>query len=444
MIEVPMVLSLKALAANINRDMPAVLVEETKPLERGATMEMVVRRVGEAQLQSRSDGRLGITLPLQLDATVTARPPAPTRGLLGRVAEKLPPPPALKADINAGMMIDIALDIAVGEDWAMVPKATVSVSWTEEPVARLGKLSFDITKRVEAELDRKLPQITQNVEQKVSRKDNIHARISEAWQQLSTPRSLPADEDTWLAITPEAMFVTSPRARGEGLHLTAGMIGRIRTGIGDLPAPHTAPLPPNRPPPPGAKGLNLNLEVSLPWDALSTKATEKAQEQSWPVEIAGAEAGRLVLRSAEVYPSGDSIAIGLDYTATSAVWETEGTLWLTGQPSLDAEARVVHIKDFDYAVADWELNAAGVNSTVLREAIRDGLDSWMMLPFGEEVDAALQKANAQLASVQTRAGTLSANLSAIQPVAIRSSDEALVLDVLVEGEASMAMRPPRK
>lgn len=440
-VEIPLVLPLDALAADISRTMPALLVEETEQLGRGATMEMAVRRAGDVALRARSDGRLGLKIPLLLDATVTAQPPAPERGPLAKAAQRLPAPPALSADIDAGMLLDVALDIEIGADWAMHPEAAVSVGWTQQPVVRLGRLSFDVTERVEAELAKKLPEISAAIEQKVAEKDDIKEKITDAWRKLSAPQALPDAPSSWIAITPEALFVTSPRASGTGLHLTAGLIGQLQTGLGAPPAAEAAPLPPNRPPPAEADGLNLQVSVQLPWEALSAQATEAARAQRWPIEIAGAEAGELTVTRAQVYPSGAAIAVGLEYAATSALWDTTGTLWLTGRPQLDAAARTVRIEDFDYTFASWGLDAAGVNSDRLRAAVTENLSEWLTLSYGPEADAALLAANQQLSAVQTEAGTLSASLTELAPAGLHLSDEALVIHAVIQGAASMHLKP---
>lgn len=82
----------------------------------------------------------------------------------------------------------------------------------------------------------------------------------------------------------------------------------------------------------------------------------------WPLEVVGAEAGSPELTGAQVYPSGRQVAVGLPYRAKSVLWDTEGTLWVTGTPTLDPETRAVRITDFDYALASPELSSVGVNT----------------------------------------------------------------------------------
>jgi len=161
------------------------------------------------------------------------------------------------------------------------------------------------------------------------------------------------------------------------------------------------------------------------------------------MEVQGMEAGAFSLTGAEVYPSGDSVAVGLHYTATSPVWETEGTIWVTGRPELDAAAKEIRIVDFDYALDSWELNAAGANNETIRGLIRDQLTELLVVPFDKPIAEKMTEANAQLGKVQTPKGTLQAKLDEVAVQELFFSEEALNLRVAFLGNAKMALAPEK-
>jgi hypothetical protein len=181
------------------------------------------------------------------------------------------------------------------------------------------------------------------------------------------------------------------------------------------------------------------LDIALGWDALSKQASEQAAGQSWPLEVAGAEAGTFALEGAEIYPSGTSVAVGLHYKATSAVWETDGTVWVQGQPTLDADAQAIRITDFDYALDSWELSAAGANTDAVRDLIRGELSELLVFSFREPIEDKRVEVNAQLAGVDVEGGSLSGELDEIAVKDLFLSEDALHMRVGLSGALAMQM-----
>ncbi|MEL6346801.1 MAG: DUF4403 family protein [Myxococcota bacterium] len=486
-INVPITMSLAAVREGINSDLPIVMVEDSQEIQKNVTLDLKVSRRGDLQMAGTDAGHIGVTVPLDILATIhrTGAPtgaaqaeveaPAPGTEASDSEAEPkrgrvrlpprpprpgssglLPPPPPrptrpalppkpqpLTATVEAQLDLAIDLVVQISEDWAMEPTANATYNWVERPNLSLGPINVDVTRAVDETLAEKLPEIAKAVEDKIRETDDLSEKIGQAWSELSTPREIPAPAPVWLAIEPRALFISDPTAHGEALSLNAGMVGKVQTVLSET-APPASPRPlPNRTrPPANTEGLSLLLDVAVGWDALSAEASTAAAGQRWPIEVSGAEAGTFTLTGAELYPSGTSVAVGLSYAATSALWDTEGTLWVQGKPTLDKEKQEIRITDFDYTLDSWELAAVGANAETIRDLLRSQLEELLVFSFREPITEKMAEANQQLNAVDVKGGTLSAKLQDVSVQEVFLSEEALNLQVAFRGGLAMAMSPP--
>ena len=462
-VEVPLTLSLKDLQENLRDQLPLVLLEESgREIHKGVLADWTVSRQGEVFLQGRDDNQLRLVVPLQIEARAyTERQVSrqERRGVLkkdrdrGRGGSPDADDVSSEAEVEevrgptlrARLTLTADLRLDIGADWQLVPAATVDYAWDEPPVLEVGPLRLDITRLIDEKLREKLPDIAARIEERVRARDRIPGRIAELWGHLTTPRPLPRPADAWLVIEPETIAISDPRVEGAALRMTAGLRGRVYTILGTPPQAEPPPLPrrTRRLEEGAGEGLRLQVNAELAWPVLSAQAAAVLNGKSWPLAVSGQEAGTFTVTGAELYPSGDSVAVGLNYTAASTLWTTSGTLWLTGQPTLDVERQTVQIENFDYTVDAWELAAVGANLDTVRDLLLQQLDQDLSFPFGGQIDDKLVQANAQLRRVElARGGELTALLHEVSVQDLLLTDTALVLQAELRGSAQLRLPPP--
>lgn len=486
-INVPITMSLAGIRDGLNKDLPIVMVEDSDEIKKNVTLDLKVSRRGDVQMAGTPEGHIGVTVPLEILATIhrtgatankpakaepttvaTDEPEADASAPEGRRKKLLPPlpprpgsgdarpvraarpplpprPQPLTANVTAKMDLVIDLVVQISENWSMEPTAKASYTWADRPNLSLGPINVDVTRVVDEKLAEKLPEIAQKVEDQLREKDDLSKNINQAWSELSAPKALPAPAPVWLAIEPSALFISDPIATGETLSLNAGMVGKVQTILSETaPAASTRPLPARTAPPAGTEGLSLLMDVAVEWDELSKQASTAAAGQRWPLEVSGTEAGTFSLTGAEVYPSGTSVAVGLSYKATSPLWDTDGTLWVLGEPTLDAEKQEIRITSFDYTLDSWELDAVGANTDTVRDLIRTQLAEMLVFSFREPIAEKMVEANQQLNSVEVKGGSLSAKLEDISVHDVFLSEASLNMRVGFRGGLAMTMSPPAK
>lgn len=437
-ITVPLSIDLAELEEALQDRVPAVLLrEEAKELEHGILADITVSRAGRVLAQGREDGRLRLVIPLKIRADAY-------HSLQVRTRRKPREDEPRKAPMEATLQLIVDLDLDISPDWHMLTKAKVHYRWQQQPVLTLGRITLDLTELLDAQLDAQLPDIADRIEARLREKDRLPLRIAVVWEKLSGSRPLPKPDNAWLLIEPTALYVSTPAVSGAALRMTAGMTGTVRTILGEEPSAPSLPLPPRSAPPGEDDGLRLGVDAVLAWETLSEQATAVLKGQQWALKISGAETGTLTVTGLELYPSGSQVAVGVDYTATSPLWDSAGTLWLTGTPALDVDAQRVSITDFDYAVATEDMAISGANAEAIKERIKEQVRDNLTFPFGERIDEQLALANEQLAALSLpNGGSLSAQVSGAEVQALHLTDAALAIRLELRGTAQLRLPPPR-
>ena len=419
---VPIDIPLDTLRASVEQQVPTVLMDdEGEPLKGSLVADWSVVREGDVGA-SMDRGALLLSMPLRVKVKAYPAKRAAQRARRGKDTPS-------GATLRAAMELRIRLPLSVGDDWHLVTEPTVSHRWLETPKLKVGPLSFDVTRKVDRALEERLTESAEKIRAQIAAQDRIVTRIRAVWESFSEPRALPGG--AWLRLMPEALFLGPFRVTDAAMHLEAGARLRIETLLGDEPAPGPArPLPPPTPPP-AAQGFSMHSAIHLPWEELTALARERSVGEG----IEGA-AGTIRIRGIELYPSEDRIAVGVDWTLTTLLGETQGTVWLLGRPELDRAARQVRVVDVDYRVDS--LGSQLANDERLRQRLSEHLAERLVFNWGERVDEKLALVN-QAGPREVERGTLKLELASAEIAHLALTDEALVLHAALQGRGTLRM-----
>jgi len=180
----------------------------------------------------------------------------------------------------------------------------------------------------------------------------------------------------------------------------------------------------------------MSVPLTMQWASLSKTAAERVVGQTWSLPVAGTDVGSVTATSLELYPSNDLVVVALGYTASNPAWDTDGTLYMTGRPTLDPDARVVSIEDFQTLVQTWD--PAVSNAHALAESgLHDAISEQLTFPFGDRIDAAKRGATANLSRTTQDGGTLQGQLDRLEVQALRVTDTGVVIDALAAGQLTL-------
>jgi hypothetical protein len=119
------------------------------------------------------------------------------------------------------------------------------------------------------------------------------------------------------------------------------------------------------------------------------------------------EAGEIVVEVAnlDIYPSGDRLAVGIDFSAEMPrrLFDAGGTLWLTARPVLSEDGAGIALRNIDVTrqldSAVWSLATAAFEGR-----IRAALAQAAVIDLGDQRAAAIEAIEAAAAEAGSRGG----------------------------------------
>lgn len=177
--------------------------------------------------------------------------------------------------------------------------------------------------------------------------DPVRAEIAKAWKKYSLPLSAEGQPPLYLNGWPQKLGSTGLLSEDTGIRLGLMLSGKAavetkagETGsLGELPAHVTVPAQPGV--------INFAVPVRVDYDKLKA-AVNAAVASKQPFEQ-DTPAGKVsvVLQDIEFYPSGDRLAIGVNFKADapSSIFDTAGTVWLSVRPEVGADGKSIRLAD---------------------------------------------------------------------------------------------------
>lgn len=448
-IAVPITLPIGVIRAQVLQKVPKVLVDShDEAVAKNVTADVHVERTDEPEVSS-SDGELRVEVPVRAHVTAKLSAPAlpPPPGPRGKAPPPLPgrapPPPgkAPSAQVDAALRIVVRLRPELTDDWHVVPHVELSHRWTSPPVVQVGPLQINVGDKADGPIREKLAEAQQQLNADLAAELDMSDELREAWAKLAGAQALPAQPGAppaWLRFEPRALYASPLRVDKAGLHLVAGAGGLLELVVAqEAPAVTPGPLPP-RTPPPAQTGARIHTQLRLEWATLRTTLAQQLEGQSVTQPLPGGGEAKVTLdHLRDLYPSGPSVAVGLDVTAVAAGVPTSLTVWLMGTPAIADDA--LRITDFRYT-ADSDRALVDAAQAALSDTIRAAVAEKLVLPLAEPRAQALQQVNSQLANAPASGpARVSGNVSRADLVSVGVTEEALLVGAEIVGELAVVM-----
>jgi hypothetical protein len=248
----------------------------------------------------------------------------------------------------------------------------------------------------------------------------------EVWSYLATPIRL--QDSLWLVVDPSAIRFDSVRSEGSVLHSSLGITAYPRVVGGGRPEVASSPLPPmlreGSPP-----GLSLLSEAAIRWEVLSGILQQELVGDT--IEVAGR---RLAIAGISVAGLEDGrVAVGLDLRG-----EVRGTVYLVGNPVFDPVDAVLTMPDLEFDVTTRNLLVRGLawlGSGGVEEELRTGLRVSLAGVLEDGRDMLERELTRELAP----GVHLATRVARGQVVRVRARPHALLVDLVVDGDATLAL-----
>jgi hypothetical protein len=248
------------------------------------------------------------------------------------------------------------------------------------------------------------------------------------WRMLQRPFALDSGSTIWLNMTPEgaslAPLVGGTAAITTGILMTA----RPRVVIGSKPPLSTKALP-SLTLSGAAGGIHVPLDIELPFDALSQRATAL---------LGGEIAGKgITVRDVTVWGVNDTAVVKVRIEGRMS-----GSLYLVGSIAYDAASRSVLIPNLRYTL-ESSSKMSSIKATLGAPRIHRALDQATghgRLAVGEQLDRFKSQLGAELNRELAPGVALSGTVSDVRIEHLYTTPSAFVLRVVFDASAAIDVR----
>ena len=312
-------------------------------------------------------------------------------------------------------------------DWRLASRGTVMTPDILDP-CQVTVLRVDATPLMRRVINGQVAKFRQQFDSIVPAVADLRPAADSLWRMLQQPIALDSASTVWLEMAPEgaslAPLVGGPAAITTGILMTA----RPRVVIGGKPSVATKALP-SLTLAGASGGIRVPLDIELPFDALSQRATAL---------LAGEIAGKgITVRDVTVWGVNDTAVVKVNITGRMS-----GALYLVGAVSYDAASRSVLIPNLRYTL-ESSSKMSSIKATIGAPRIHRALGQATghgRLAVGEQLDRFKAQLGAELNRELAPGISLAGAISDVRIEHLYTTPTAFVLRVMFEGSASIDVR----
>jgi hypothetical protein len=309
-------------------------------------------------------------------------------------------------------------------DWRLASRATVLSPNILDP-CQVTLLRVDATPAMKRVIDGQLAGLKQQFDSIVPAVADLRPAADSMWRVMQRPFAIDSASTIWFTMAPDAVSLAPLTGTGDAVATAIVLTAHPRVTVGTRPAPDLRPLP-SLTLSTAHSGIHVPLEIELPFDDLSKRATAL---------LAGEVAGKgITVNDVAVWGVGDSVVVKVDIKGRMS-----GAVYLVGRVGYDAASRSVLIGDLRYTI-ESDSKMSSIKATLGAPRIHRALDAATghgRLAIGAQLDAVEQQLDAQLNRELAPGVSLSGAVHDVRIERLYSTQSAFVLRVVFDGDAKI-------
>ena len=312
-------------------------------------------------------------------------------------------------------------------DWRLATRATALAPDILDP-CEVTMLRVDATPTIKRLIDGQLSRLRQQFDSIIPAVADLRPAADSLWRIMQRPLPIDSASTVWLTMAPSAASLGPLNGNAGAVGTALVLTARPRVVVGAKPTAEVRPLPSltlsNK-----TSGIHLPLEIEIPFDDLSRRATAL---MSGEVAGKGIKVGDIA-----VWGIGDTVVVKVGVEGRMS-----GSLFLLGRIGYDAPSQSILIGDLRYTLASSS-KMSSIKATLGAPRIRHALDAATghgRLAVGDQIER-LKAQLGQLLNRELAPGVqLSGAVTDARVDRLYTISNAFVLRVVFDGEARLDVR----
>jgi hypothetical protein len=312
-------------------------------------------------------------------------------------------------------------------DWRLASRATVLAPAILDP-CEVTLLRVDATPTMRRIIDGQLTRLKQQFDSIVPATADLEPAADSMWRLMQRPFAVDSASTIWFNMAPDGVSLAPLNGTGAEVSTAIVLTAHPRITVGAAPQFELRPLPSLTLASP-LSGIHVPLEIELPFDDLSKRATAL---------LAGEVAGKgITVGDIAVWGVGDSVVVKVNIQG-----RVSGALYLMGRIGYDVASRSILIGDLRYTIeSDSKMSSikATLGAIRIRRALSEATGHGR-LAIGPQLDAVQKQLGEQMNRELAPGVFLSGDVHDVRIDRLYSTQTAFVLRVVFDGAAKLEVR----
>lgn len=323
----------------------------------------------------------------------------------------------------------LATNLYWRNDWRLASRGTVLAPDILDP-CQVTALKVDITPTMKRMIDGQSARLRQQFDSIIPAVADLRPAADSLWRTLEHPFALDSASTIWFSMSPDGVSLAPLAGANNGAAVTSALVmtAHPRVTIGSAPAVEHKALP-SLTLASKTSGIHIPLEIELPFDDISKRAT---------AALSGEIAGKgITVGDINVWGVGDTAVVKVNLQGKMA-----GSLFLLGRVGYDVPSRSVLIGDLKYTLESAN-KMSSIKATLGAPIIRHALDSASghgRLAVGEQIDQFKAQMATQLNRELAPGVMLSGAVTDVRIDKLYTTPKSFILRLVLDAEARVDVR----
>jgi hypothetical protein len=421
-ITVPIRLTMDDLRSLANRNLLRSYNGDTEYLDgtiRGK-LNYRIRREEDASV-AEENGKIKISLPLKFHVRFT-----------GNVLAAIVRVP-FSAQTEGALRVIITIKPSIERDWIIKTEPEIDFEWEKTPYLNVAGVRVGLQRESDRFLREAVRDNSYKIDDVINKEVKLRDVMQREWDNLVVP--VKAADSMFLHFDPRSIAASPLDITPNDVTLRASVETGISLsmGLGDVAPERKKRLPPLELYVPGDETINLNVKALFNYDSLEQEAAKALSGAR--IDMGVASVG---VSSPRLMGSGENLMAAFEINAGAS----RGTIYATGKPHFDEDARVLSIQNFELeeGTRDGLVKTA---AWLLRPALVKFLSEKMEWELGREIDKLTDEAREVFASrALSDEFELKGTLKSAKFSDLRVTDQGIEIGLNLEGAAALTYIPP--
>ena len=300
----------------------------------------------------------------------------------------------LQETVHADVIGNLSVSPIVSENWELKPNAVFDINWIDYPtIVLFDKVKISLPDRLFNKAKKLIAEKFNALSTDTIDHLNIHAKAQKLWLESFNPIQLSEKENIWLRLAVQDAYFSGIQTNNNVASAIFGIKATTELFTEKPEVLTPTALPALKTDTYQNRGLHIRVPLTASYTSIKENLNQLLKDlEKWNNSIIAFK-----VKNLEIYPSNDSLVIGMDYLIDFPyqTLDVNGQMFISGHPFFNNSTKEISISDFKFNGFSDQKFADLLVSTICI-GIEYILTDELKISFKEQYDHLIAESNSNL------------------------------------------------